>query len=266
MTRRPGPLFEVADAVLRTERSAWSPSERLVALAVADCMGPNGQAYPSVSLLATRTALGRRTVQRALARLTGLGGLFREDTGGSTADGGRRASIYTLAPSAMMAQVPAPHRRGSDPRHGGTGATDDTNPRHGGAPRDQEETNTSAPALRAVAVAARAVRKGHNGNGNGKVTSAAQWVTEACDDWNARFGPGSAQGGRIGGGLRPVVRANCWAVIRPAWKRYLRETGHPSPSAQDFAAHWSDWKASDMPPAQEPESRGPEFFGERQLA
>jgi hypothetical protein len=132
------------------------------------------------------------------------------------------------------------------------------------AENSPQRSTLEGPPLR---VAARAVRKRTQGrrqpDGN---ESPAAWSVEACADWNARFGPGSAQGGRIAGGLRPVVKANGWAVIRPAWQRYLRETQHPSPSAQDFAAHWSDWKAFETPPAPKAEPRGPEFFGARRFA
>ena len=100
----------------------------------------------------------------------------------------------------------------------------------------------------------------------GKVNGSAEpWVASACDDWCSRFGKGAAHGGRIAGGLASVVKANGWGVIRPAWQRYLRETGHPSPSAQDFAAHWSDWRTvAPQPPRAE--SVGPVLVGPRRLA
>ena len=126
----------------------------------------------------------------------------------------------------------------------------------------QRSTHEGLP----LSVAARAVRKRthgrHEPDGNG---SSAPWTTEACADWNARFGPGSAQGGRIAGGLAPIVKANGWAVIRPAWNRYLRDTRHPAPSAQDFAAHWSDWniKAAALP---KPEPAGAVIVGPRRPA
>jgi uncharacterized protein YdaU (DUF1376 family) len=83
----------------------------------------------------------------------------------------------------------------------------------------------------------------------------AKWVSEACDDWNERYGLGSAPGGRIGNALKPIVQAmaktlhetdpESWAgSVRPAWRRYLAETTHPSPSAQDFAAHFADWSVA----------------------
>ncbi len=86
----------------------------------------------------------------------------------------------------------------------------------------------------------------------------SKWVSEACDDWNERYGPGSADGGRIAGGLGRVVKARAksvgateletWAgTVRPAWRRYLAETTHPSPSAQDFASHSADWIVASGP-------------------
>jgi hypothetical protein len=251
------PWCVVRDLVLRDAGAPWSPAERLVAVVLGDCLDEAGSARPSVALVVSRSALGRRTVQRALVRLCGPGGIFIEAEGGSTPEGGRLASVYTLSTRAMVAPVPAPQGRGSDPRHSGTGATDDTDPRHSGAPRTQEGLISGA----SHRVAARVVRKrthGANGasRGNG---SSAPWVVAACNDWNARFGPGSAPGGRIAGGLGPVIRANGWEKIRPAWQRYLAETRHPAPSAQDFAAHWVDWRPEGEPDRLPLEPAGPVF-------
>lgn len=80
------------------------------------------------------------------------------------------------------------------------------------------------------------------------------WTSEACDDWNARYGAGSAPGGKIAGGLSPLVKAQGWERVRPAWRRYLAETTHPSPSAQDFASHFGDWRTRGQP---EPERQRP---------
>ena len=96
-----------------------------------------GPAWPSVARLAAAAGLGRRTVQRALARLTGPQGVFLEVSGGSTPDGGRRASEYVLATRATMALV--------DRRHSGTGVTGDADPRHSGAPSVQEVQRTTEP-------------------------------------------------------------------------------------------------------------------------
>jgi uncharacterized protein YdaU (DUF1376 family) len=96
-------------------------------------------------------------------------------------------------------------------------------------------------------------------NGNGSAPAApdaappkVNWVSEACDDWNARYGPGSAKGGKIGSGLKAVVSGlarslnepeiESWqGTVRPAWRRYLSETTHPSPSPSDFAEHFANW-------------------------
>jgi len=250
------PFRCVKNAVMRDPQSKWTAPERLVALAVADCMDAEGSAHPSVALIASRTRLGRRTVQRALAGLSGPNGIFAEQTGGSSAEGGRTSSVYRLLTRAMVAPVPAPQGRRSDPRHSGTGATDDSDPRHSGAVRTQEGPIDHDVKRR---VAARIVRKTPRRGTEGP------WVKLACEDWNARFGSGSAQPGRIAGGLAPVVNANGFDVIRPAWQRYLRGTGHPAPSAQDFAAHWSDWRL-EAPREMAPEPTSPEFYGPRRLS
>lgn len=75
----------------------------------------------------------------------------------------------------------------------------------------------------------------------------APWSAEAIDDWNDRYGKGSAPGGRIGAALKPLVQAHGWDAVRPAWKRYLSESTHPSPSAQDFAAHYGAWNGKAGP-------------------
>ncbi len=118
------PLFVVREAVIAA-RSPWSSTERLIALLIAGFMDKKGHGWPSVGLLSEQSRYGRRTVQRALARLCGPGGLFIKRQGGSTRGGRRRASEYHLATRASMAPVPAPQRRRLDLA---TGATDDTRP------------------------------------------------------------------------------------------------------------------------------------------
>lgn len=71
--------------------------------------------------------------------------------------------------------------------------------------------------------------------------AAASWTSEACDDWNARFGEGTAPGGRIGRALRPLVEKRTWEVIRPAWQRYLSEKDAEFISPQDFAQKLTLW-------------------------
>jgi len=67
------------------------------------------------------------------------------------------------------------------------------------------------------------------------------WSSEACDDWNERFGEGSAHGGRIGSELKGLIGKNGWDVVRPAWQHYLRESTHPAPNPADFRSHFRDW-------------------------
>jgi len=69
----------------------------------------------------------------------------------------------------------------------------------------------------------------------------ASWSTEACDDWNARYGAGSAPGSEIGANLKPLIGKHGWDVVRRAWRRYLWESTHPTPSASDFRKHFADW-------------------------
>ena len=67
------------------------------------------------------------------------------------------------------------------------------------------------------------------------------WTRDACDDWNERFGEGTAPGGRIGKGLQVLVGKYGWGVIRPAWQRYLREKDAEYASPQDFASKLKLW-------------------------
>jgi hypothetical protein len=113
------PAFSVSHLVL-AEDAPWSPIERLVALAVSSFMGTQGTCYPSIARLVECTGLGRRTVQRAVDRLTGPGGIFVETPGGSDAAAGRRASVYTLATG--VALTPVKRQRGGR-RGRRTGAT-----------------------------------------------------------------------------------------------------------------------------------------------
>ncbi|HEX6038882.1 hypothetical protein [Longimicrobium sp.] len=75
---------------------------------------------------------------------------------------------------------------------------------------------------------------------------------EAVQDYEQRFGAGSAPGGRIAGVMTRLVEHQaaarseepypCWSGwVRPAWRRYLAETTHPAPNVNDFAQHFADW-------------------------
>jgi Helix-turn-helix domain len=103
------PWQRVRDSVLRDPASSLTANERLVAVVVADCLDAAGEARRSVALIAKRSGLACRTVQRALAELTKPGGIFTEFIGGSNAEGGRRSSVYRLATRATLTRY-ARHR------------------------------------------------------------------------------------------------------------------------------------------------------------
>lgn len=84
------PIFGALDAVLR-EDVPWTPSERLVAVALTRHLNARGEAWPSQLRLARRTRLSERTVRRALDRLCGEGGLFHRTRRG-------RHDRYALRP------------------------------------------------------------------------------------------------------------------------------------------------------------------------
>lgn len=68
------------------------------------------------------------------------------------------------------------------------------------------------------------------------------WSREAGADWEARFGEGSAHFGRIGAGLKRIVTAHGWAVVRPVWQEYLADKDPEFASAQDFSAKFAAWQ------------------------
>ena len=70
--------------------------------------------------------------------------------------------------------------------------------------------------------------------------AAPAWSSEACEDWQQRFG-GTVPGGRIGKALKPLVSRYGWETIRPAWKRYLAEKEPEFATPQDFAAKLGEW-------------------------
>jgi len=76
---------------------------------------------------------------------------------------------------------------------------------------------------------------------NGLAASPPSWSREACDDWNERFGDGTAPGGRIGKALKPLIERYTWETIRPAWKRYLSEKDAEFATPQDFATKLTIW-------------------------
>lgn len=107
------------------ELRGLSPSQRLVALALADHADHDGHhAYPAVDTIAGKTEMHRRTVQRALNDLVKLGVLEIEATGG-----GRRATTYGFP--GVAERHPSPER---NPGHPGTPGVAPDRPRGGTLP------------------------------------------------------------------------------------------------------------------------------------
>lgn len=96
---------------------------RLVGCALAEHVGPTGQAYPGAPTLAARTGLSERSVRTNLDVLAAAGWLVETDRGGRP--GGRRTTLWTIVTPAPRSGVT--HAGGSgvaDP----TPADDDTTP------------------------------------------------------------------------------------------------------------------------------------------
>ncbi len=288
------PWRTVRDLVLRNQDAQWSAAERLVALTVADCMDESGSARPSIGLVMSRSALSRRTVQRALARLAGPEGIYAEETGGSTHEGGRRASVYTLSTSAMVTPVPASQRRGSDQRHSDTGVIDDADQRHSDAPRSKEGLNvvgathrvpdgtSSKPMSSSLEVAssgesvsekaprraARFVRRPSSGNGK-----PGGWPARFAAAYTERLG-GTVAPGRVGRELAAVITAHGEEATFVGWVAYLAEAAgldrkeRRFVSPADFARRAGDFipNGRPAPPPPPPEERGPVFSGPRRYA
>lgn len=71
------------------------PVLRLVLLTLADIANNEGVCWPSVDYISARAGVCERSVQRAIRRLEKLG-FISIQTGGRTAKGGKRSSVYTL--------------------------------------------------------------------------------------------------------------------------------------------------------------------------
>lgn len=90
----------------------------------------------------------------------------------------------------------------------------------------------------------------------------ASWPREAAEDWDERFGYGTAPAPRIGAGLKRVVEKYGWAAIRPAWRRYLAEKDAEFANPQDFAQKLLIWLDKNVPkgPAARREERSREVM------
>lgn len=73
------------------------------------------------------------------------------------------------------------------------------------------------------------------------IVKAESWSSQACDDWNERFGAGTAPGNKIGNALKRIVDKHGWDVIRPAWRHYLREKDPEFLNPADFATKLTRW-------------------------
>ena len=96
---------------------------------------------------------------------------------------------------------------------------------------------------------------------------ASSWSSEACDDWQARFG-GTAPGGKIGRELKPLVTKHGWEVVRPVWQRYLAEKDAEFATPADFAQKFDVWRSGGpraSPAKQDGGLEGLRRFGEKLL-
>lgn len=78
----------------------------------------------------------------------------------------------------------------------------------------------------------------------------AAWSNEACDDWIARFGPGTAPGGKIGRQLKKLVAKHGWERVRPAWQNYLSRTEARYVNPLRFSETFGDWEPPSRAPSE----------------
>lgn len=140
---------------------------RLVGCALAEHVGPTGQAFPGAPTLAARTGLSERAVRTNLDVLADAGWLIETDRGGRP--GGRRTTLWTIVTPAPRSGVT--HAGGSgviDP----TPAPDDTTP--------EPDALTPAPAAPELE---ELVEQGREGPGRIDLTSwAAARITRHPDE------------------------------------------------------------------------------------
>lgn len=238
-------LFRVRDLVTAPE-SKWLPSERHMALAIADHMNKGEECFPGVRALAAWTGYNRTTVIRLLRVICGAGpkGIFERMPGSSTAGGKRTPTHYYLKASLPVA--------GRDRLRSATGGTTHTDRSHGAsrpvAPRTPtgrtthtEQTNeqtiegTKEQTNGAAAVAAAA--------GLTLVTLPAKdptWNQRAVAVVTERYG-GTAPGGRITRALRPLVTKHGEEAVLSAWAHCVEDTPAEYLSPEKFATTYNRW-------------------------
>ena len=103
MSRLP-PLFLAVQALTAPD-SPYSPTQRLVGLALAHHLSRDGSCFPSQPTIAKWAGLTLRPAVEALSKLTRPGGLFVKTPGGSPKGEKRTRTIYRLPTSAAEALV-----------------------------------------------------------------------------------------------------------------------------------------------------------------
>lgn len=97
--------------------------------------------------------------------------------------------------------------------------------------------------------------KGSKADTTAATTAGASWSREACQDWIDRFG-GTANGGRIGRSLKPLVEKHGWPQVREAWCSYLKQAQAEYATPERFAVTYGEWSGPISKVATMP--RGPE--------
>lgn len=101
-------LFRVRDIVTAAD-SPYSSTERLVALCIADFMGPAGSSWPSRGVIEEWTGLGHSAVSKALRTLCGDGGLFELRRGGARPGNRYESNVYELSTTRPPQRLGAVH-------------------------------------------------------------------------------------------------------------------------------------------------------------
>jgi hypothetical protein len=202
----------IRDEVTR-QGAPWSPTDRLVALAIADHLNPDGKAWPSLARLCDWTGLSRAAVKVAIKRLCGASdGVFSLTPGGSLPGGERKAHVY--------ASRAAADRVTKRPGHGVTGSPESRDrvtrkprPGHDVTPKYVRTSQMNFNGAADAAPGARPVEP-EIVNGNGWPGNWAVVLTEVL----APFG--CFEIGEVGKHLKPLKEREAFGDVKAAVERF----------------------------------------------
>lgn len=233
--------MSIALVSLVLEVGPESSTDRFVLLALANYADEDGECWPSVARLVKNTALCERSVRASIQRLAADKWIDVEVRAASHPRfrGDKRPNKYTLI--GLIERQRRIERGAADaPRSVSTGCILFPNGVQQVHVEPSENHHSDSVASQPARAAPLATSRGKAAVKPDDPNRPKNWSREACEDWEAHHGRGSAPGGQIGVEIGKLLSHHPWSAVRPHWQRFCLETKDKSwAKPHQFRSHYA---------------------------